>query len=86
MKVRVLFQDESRFGRISGQRHCWGPSPKRPVVGQQVIRQFIYSLAAVCPEDCQLASLIIRTVDAEIMSLFLDHTAQLFQGEYCLMF
>jgi len=86
MKVRVLFQDESRFGRISDQRRCWAPFPKRPVVGHQVIREFVYSLAAVCPEDGQLASLIMPTVNAEIMSLFLDHTAQLFQGEYCLMF
>lgn len=86
MKVRVLFQDESRFGRISDRRRCWGPFPKRPVVGQQVIREFVYSLAAVCPQDGQLASLIMPTVDAEIMSIFLEHTAELFQGDYCLMF
>ena len=86
MKVRVLFQDEGRFGRISDQRRCWAPLPKRPLVGQQVIREFVYSLAAVCPEDGQLASLIMPTVDAEIMSIFLDHTAQIFPGDYCLMF
>ena len=86
MKVRVLFQDEARFGRISDQRRCWAPLPRRPEVGQQVIREFIYSLAAVSPCDGGLASLIMPTVDTEIMSLFLAHTARIFQGDYCLMF
>jgi transposase len=55
-------------------------------VGQQVIREYIYSLAAVCPQDGQLASLIMPAVDTEIMSVFLAHTANLFAGDYCLMF
>jgi len=86
MKFRVLFQDEGRFGRISDRRRCWGPLPRRPEVGQQVIREYIYSLAAVCPWDGQLAALIMPTVDTEIMSIFLAHTAEVFQGDYCLMF
>jgi transposase len=86
MKVRVFFQDEGRFGRISDSRRCWGPLPKRPEVGQQVIREYVYSFAAVCPEDGQMAALIMPTVNSEIMSVFLEHTAQLFQGDYCLMF
>jgi len=86
MKVRVLFQDEGRFGRISDRRRCWGPLPKRPEVGQQVIREYIYSFAAVSPQDGQLASLIMPTADTEIMSVFLAHTADLFAKDYCLMF
>jgi hypothetical protein len=27
MKLRVLFQDEGRFGRISDRRRCWGLLP-----------------------------------------------------------
>ena len=86
MRVRILFQDEGRFGRISDRRRCWGPLPKRPEVGTQVIREFVYSVTAVCPEDGHLASLIMPTVDTEIMSIFLAHTASIFQGDYCLMF
>ena len=56
------------------------------MVGQQVIREYIYSLAAVCPADGQMASLVMPTVDAKIMSLFLRHTAEVFEGDYCLMF
>lgn len=86
MKVRIFFQDEGRFGRISDRRRCWGPLPRRPEVGQQVIREYIYSLAAVCPWDGQLSTLVMPWVDAEIMSIFLAHTAKLFPEDYCLMF
>ena len=86
MRTRVLFQDEARFGRISDRRRCWGPRPQRSVVGQQVIRESVYSLAAICPADGQMATLVMPTADAEIMSLFLRHTAEVFAGDYCLMF
>jgi transposase InsO family protein len=28
--IRVMFQDEARFGRISDTRRCWCPKPVRP--------------------------------------------------------
>jgi hypothetical protein len=84
--VRVLFQDESRFGRISDLRRCWGPLPNRPDVGHQVVREFVYTIGAVCPADGMLSSLIMPWVDAEIMSVFLAHTASEFSGDFCLVF
>ena len=85
MPVRLLFQDEARFGRISDQRRCWAPLPLRPIVGQQIVRQFVYGLAAVSPLDGELCSLVLPWVDAEAMSLFLAHTAARFPNQYCLM-
>jgi len=85
MPVRLLFQDEARFGRISDQRRCWAPLPLRPIVGHQIVRQFVYSLAAVSPLDGELCSLVLPWVDAEAMSLFLAHTAARFPHQYCLM-
>lgn len=84
--VRLLFQDEGRFGRISDHRRCWAPMFKRPIVGQQVIREFLYAVAAVSPLDGRLASLIMPWVDAETMSIFLSHTAKEFPNDFCLMF
>lgn len=81
----MLFEDEGRFGRISDTRRCWVPLPKRAVVGQQVVRQYLYSLTAVSPADGQVASLIMPWVDAEIMSIFLAHTKSLFPQDECLM-
>jgi len=38
-QLRVGFQDETRFGRISDRRRCWAPMHERPIVGSQVIRE-----------------------------------------------
>ncbi len=86
MPVRILFQDEGRFGRISDRRKCWGPLPSRPQVGQQIIQEYIYSLVAVSPHDGKVASLIVPWLDTETMSIFLAHTANEFAGDFCLMF
>jgi hypothetical protein len=84
--VRLLFQDEGRFGRINDTRRCWAPLPTRPVVGQQVVREYLYSFVAVCPYDGQFTSLTLPWIDAHTMSIFLAHTAQQFADEYGLMF
>lgn len=84
--VRLLFQDEGRFGRISDRRRCWAPAPSRPVVGQQVVREFLYAMVAVSPLDGDISSLVMPWVDAEVMSIFLAHTSEMFKKEFCLMF
>lgn len=85
MPVRLLFQDEARFGRLSDHRRCWAPWPSRPLVGQQVIREYTYALVAVSPQDGRLASLVLPWVDAHTRSFFLTHTASEFPGDSCLM-
>lgn len=85
MPVRLLFQDEARFGRISDSRRCWAPLPSRPLVGQQVVREYIYGFTAVSPQDGKMSCLILPWVDAETMSIFLEHTAQTFPNDFCLM-
>src|SRR3954447_8270057 len=47
LPVRVMFQDEARFGRISDPRRCWAPPGVRPEVKGQVVREYEYALAAV---------------------------------------
>jgi len=84
-RVRLLFQDEARFGCISDERRCWAPWPLRPIVGHQIIREFVYGLAAVSPFDGELSSRVLPWVDSETMSLFLAHTAARFPNDHCLM-
>lgn len=86
MPVRLLFEDEGRFGRINDPRRCWAPLPLRPIVGQQVVREYLYGFVAVCPFDGQMTCLTLPWADASTMSIFLAHTAGEFAGEYCLMF
>jgi hypothetical protein len=85
-QLKVLFQDESCFGRISDRRRCWAPIHERPIVGQQVVREFVYAIAAVCPPSGHLTSLVMPWLDTEIMSIFLAHVSIEFKDAHCLMF
>jgi hypothetical protein len=84
--VRLLFEDEGRFGRINDPRRCWMPLPARPRVSTQVVREYLYSFVAVSPLDGQFSCLTLPWADASTMSIFLQHTAQEFAGQFCLMF
>lgn len=84
--MRVLFQDEGRFGRISDARSCWAPLPLRPSVSSQLVREYVCAYAAVCPADGQMPSMILPWVDARSMSIFLAQTAAQFPNEYRVMF
>lgn len=39
-RVRLMFQDEARFGRMVRIRRCWAPVPQRPVVDNGYEREF----------------------------------------------
>jgi hypothetical protein len=83
----LLFQDEARFGRIhEGQRRCWAPFPQRPHAARQVVRQYVYAVAAVSPLDGRLCSVILPRMDAKTMAMFLRITARTFAMEHCVMF
>jgi DDE superfamily endonuclease len=83
----LLFQDEARFGRIlEGQRRCWAPFPQRPHAARQVVRQYVYAVAAVSPLDGRLSSVILPCMDAKTMAIFLRVTARTFAAEHCVMF
>lgn len=58
----------------------------RPSIGSQIIREYVYAYVAVCPQDGQMASMILPWVDTKLMSLFLAHTAAQFPNEHCVMF
>jgi len=68
----LLFQDEARFGRINALRRCWAPCGIRPHVDFQVVRQFTYVYAAVCPKTGQNFSLILPDADSAMMNLFIS--------------
>ena len=59
LPVRVMFEDEARFGRISDPRRCWAPAGVRPEVNTQVVREYEYAFAAVSPHDGALDTLVL---------------------------
>ncbi len=69
--LKVFFQDEGRFGRISDLFSCWAPDGVRPVIQAQIIRQYTHIFSAVCPNDGESFSLILPYADSEAMEIFL---------------
>ena len=74
--LRLMFQDEARFGRISDCRRCWCKAPARPLVRAMMSRQYVYAFAAVSPSDGHMDSLVLPRVDTDCMQVFLDEVAQ----------
>jgi transposase len=85
LPVRLMFQDEARFGRISDPRRCWAPAGMRPEVSTQIVREYEYAFAAVSPHDGTLDTLVLPTVHTEAMSLFLAEVSQRHVGEWIVM-
>jgi hypothetical protein len=50
-RLRIMFGDEARFGRMNRPRPCWAPIGIRPEVAYQLIREYVYLYGAVSPKD-----------------------------------
>ena len=69
--VRLMFQDEARFGRMVRIRRCWSPAPQRPVVDNGYEREFQYVYGAVSPLEGELDWMICSLMNTEQMATFL---------------
>ena len=83
--LRLMFQDEARFGRITDPRRCWAPFPIRPLVACAVVREFTYAYAAVSPSDGVLDSLVLPEASTRCMNLFLQEVSARHPTEHILM-
>ena len=81
-----MFQDEGRFGRINDPRNCWAPLGIRPNVPSQMVREYTYVFAAVCPFDGVMDSLILPYVNSQTMSRFLAEVSARHPDDFILMF
>ena len=77
--VKIFFQDEARFGRISSPAYCWAPSGLRPIISSQIVREYTHVFSAVSPNDGQSFSLILPYADTDGMNIFLQEFAEAFQ-------
>ncbi len=83
--VRVMFQDEARFGRMVRIRRCWAPLPLRPKVDNGYERQFVYVYGAVSPVQGELDWKICPKMNTERMNEFLQQTSQAHASEFIVM-
>ena len=84
-KVRLMFQDEARFGRMVRIRRCWAPEPARPVVCNGYEREFVYVYGAVSPIQGQLDWMITRQMNTAQMSVFLAQVSAAHRTEFIIM-
>lgn len=83
--VRLLFQDEARFGRMVRIRRSWAPSPERPVVCNGYEREFVYVYGAVSPVQGQLDWMITRQMNTANMSAFLAQVSAAHRRHFIVM-
>ena len=83
--LRLMFQDEARFGRISDVRRCWDKKPSRPMVRAMMTQQYTYAYGAVSPVDGRFDSLILPLVNGECMQLFLNEISARYPDENIVM-
>ena len=83
--IRLMFQDEARFGRMVRIRRCWSPSPLRPVVDNGYERQFVYVYGAVGPVEGTLDWMICREMNTARMNQFLAQVSRRHSKEFIVM-
>jgi putative transposase len=83
--VRLLFQDEARFGRMVRPRRCWAPTPWRPVVSNGYEREFVYVYGAVSPLEGDLDWRLCREMNTLRMGEFLLQVSQAHPTEFMVM-
>lgn len=85
LPLRVMFQDEARFGRLSDPRRCWAPAPLRPMVSVALVREYTYAYAAVTPQDGDLVWMLSTKMDTLNMNTFLMHVSEKHPHNYIVM-
>lgn len=83
--VRIVVEDEGRFGRINEVRKSWAPLGSRPVAPSQIVREYVYAFAAICPELGKMSSMILPRSDTEMMNIFLQEVGKEFQESFVIM-
>ena len=83
--VRLMFQDEARFGRMARIRRCWAPVPLRPVVSNGYERQFTYVYGGVSPLQGQLDWSLNEKMNTAQMATFLSQVSQAHPQDFIVM-
>ena len=73
--IKLMFQDEARFGRISDVRRCWAPKPLRPICQGMLTHEYTYAYGAVDVCTGELDSLILPHVNTDCMQIVLNEVS-----------
>ncbi|WP_265340127.1 IS630 family transposase [Streptococcus pneumoniae] len=84
-KVRLMYQDEAGFGRISKLGSCWSPIGVGPHIHSHYIREFRYCYGAVDAHTGESFFLIAGGCNTEWMNAFLEEFSQAYPDDYLLL-
>lgn len=71
-RLRVYFQDESRFGQQGTTTNVWAERGSRPTAVRQTEYQYLWVLGAVCPETGHAEGLLSPQLNTKIVNTFLE--------------
>jgi transposase len=75
-RLRVYFQDESRFGQQGTTTNVWAERGSRPTAIRQTEYQYLWVLGAVCPETGHAEGLLSPQLNTKVINLFLQLFSQ----------
>ena len=84
-KIRLMFQDEASFGRISELSRCWAPDGVRPLVPYHIVREHMYVYGAVDPVNGESCFIIAPKCNTAWMNAFLEALSERFKSDYILL-
>jgi len=83
--VRLMFQDEARFGRMVRPKRCWAPPGLRPMMPNGYERQFVTVYGAVSPLQGELDWRLCREMNTARMGGFLAQVSHAHPSEFIVM-
>lgn len=83
--VLVMTADEGRFGRLGQVMRAWCAPGLRPIVPQQLTREYLYAYVAVAPSLGMLSALILPFSNTDMMTRFLSQVSQEFAAYFVVM-
>ena len=84
-RIRLMFQDEARFGRMAKPKKCWAPKPCRPVMLNGYEREFVYAYGAVSPREGDFDWKMCAQMNTQRMSEFLGQLARRYPSDFIVM-
>jgi transposase len=75
-RLRIYFQDEARFGQQGTTTRVWAKTGSRPTAVRQTAYQYVWVVAAVCPETGHSSGLITPRLDTRYINAFLQQLSQ----------
>lgn len=71
-RLRVYFQDESRFGQQGTNTNVWAKRGSRPTAVRQTEYEYLWVLGAACPETGHAEGLLSPQLNTQIVNSFLE--------------